>query len=129
MAFTVAERFLTPKQQLFIDALLSEEAMGDVRLAMTIAGYSRTTKAIDVIRQLRTEVREATEILLALHSPKAVHGLLSVLDDPTALGARNQIAASKEVLDRVGITAKTAVDLSVSAGPVPIFVLPPKDAE
>lgn len=103
--------------------------MGDVRLAMTIAGYSRTTKAIDVIRQLRTEVREATEILLALHSPKAVHGLLSVLDDPTALGARNQIAASKEVLDRVGITAKTAVDLSVSAGPVPIFVLPPKDAE
>lgn len=129
MASAVTERSLTPKQQLFIDALLSEAAMGDVRIAMTIAGYSSSTKAVDVVRQLRTEVREATETLLALHSPRAVYGLLSVLDDPTALGARNQISASKEVLDRVGITAKTAVDLSVSTGPVPIFILPPKDAE
>lgn len=103
--------------------------MGDVRVAMTIAGYSSSTKAVDVVRQLRTEVREATETLLALHSPKAVYGLLSVLDDPTGLGARNQIAASKEVLDRVGITAKTAVDISVATGPVPIFILPPKDLE
>lgn len=124
----MAERSLTPKQQLFLEALVSEEAMGDLRIAMNIAGYSNSTKTIDVARQLRKEIREAAETLLAMYSPKAVLSLTGVLDDPTSLGARNQIAAAKEILDRIGITTKTAVDVSVDV-PSPIFILPPKQSE
>lgn len=124
----MSERTLTPQQKLFLEALVSEEAMGDLRTAMNIAGYSSTTKAIDVARQLRKEIREASETLLAMYSPKAVLSLTGVLDDPTSLGARNQISAAKEILDRIGITTKTAVDVSVD-GPVPIFILPPKQSE
>ena len=35
---------LTTKQTAFLDALTSEEAMGDLRTAMRIAGYSDNTK-------------------------------------------------------------------------------------
>ena len=124
----MANRNLTAKQQLFLEALVSEEAMGDLRTAMTIAGYSTTTKVVDVARQLRKEIREASETLLALYAPKAVLSLVGVLDDPTPLGARNQIAAAKEVLDRVGISAKTSMDIAVDT-PTPIFILPPKQSD
>ena len=38
------ERNLSAKQRLFLDALISEEAMGDLRTAMRLAGYSDNTK-------------------------------------------------------------------------------------
>ena len=35
---------LTAKQTLFLDALVSDDAMGDLRTAMRLAGYSDNTK-------------------------------------------------------------------------------------
>ena len=63
----------TAKQQLFLDALLSEEVMGDLRTAMRIAGYSDNTKIAHTARELRKEIKEATETLLALYAPRHVH--------------------------------------------------------
>ena len=45
-------RTLTSKQTLFLDALISDEAMGDLRTAMRIAGYSDNTKVAHTANEL-----------------------------------------------------------------------------
>lgn len=122
----MVDRKLTNRQALFLEALLSQEAMGDFRKAMRIAGYSETTKAVDLARILKAEIRDHAELLLALHAPKAVSSIIEVLDNPTGLGARNQLLAAKEVLDRVGITQKSALDLALNTPTAAMFILPPK---
>ena len=64
------ESKLTTKQRLFLDSLISEEAMGDLRTAMRLTGYSENTKVAYTTRELREEIREATETLLAMYAPK-----------------------------------------------------------
>jgi hypothetical protein len=118
----------TSKQQLFLDALVSEEAMGDLRTAMRMAGYSDNTKVAHTARELRKEIKEATETLLALYAPKAAYALTSILDNPDALNARHIISASKEILDRTGFGVKGQLDVEVNA-PTAIFILPPKQTE
>ena len=118
----------TPKQQLFLDALVSEEAMGDLRTAMRMAGYSDNTKIAHTARELRKEIKEATETLLALYAPKAAYALTSLLDNPDTFNARHIISASKEILDRTGFGVKTQLDVEVNA-PTAIFILPPKQTE
>ena len=118
----------TAKQQLFLDALVSEEAMGDLRAAMRMAGYSDNTKIAHTARELRKEIKEATETLLALYAPKAAYALTSLLDNPDTFNARHIISASKEILDRTGFGVKTQLDVEVNA-PTAIFILPPKQTE
>tara|TARA_B110000902_G_scaffold102204_1_gene120840 strand:+ start:364 stop:744 length:381 start_codon:yes stop_codon:yes gene_type:complete len=118
----------TSKQQLFLDALVSEEAMGDLRTAMRMAGYSDNTKIAHTARELRKEIKEATETLLALYAPKAAYALTSILDNPDTFNARHIISASKEILDRTGFGVKTQLDVEVNA-PTAIFILPPKQTE
>jgi len=95
------ESNLSAKQRLFLDALISEEAMGDLRTAMRLAGYSDNTKVAHTAKELRGEIREATETLLAMYAPKAAYALTSVLDNPDTFNARHIISAAKEILDRV----------------------------
>ena len=118
---------LTSKQQLFLDALLSEEAMGDFRIAMRIAGYSDNTKIAHTAKDLRKEIKEATETLLAMYAPKAAYALTSLLDNPDTFNARHIISAAKEVLDRTGLGAKSQMEVEVN-GHNPIFILPPKQS-
>ena len=115
----------TAKQQLFLDALLSEEVMGDLRTAMRLAGYSDNTKIAHTAKELRKEIKEATETLLAMYAPKAAYALTSILDNPDTFNARHIISASKEILDRTGLGVKSQIDLEVNA-PSTIFILPPK---
>ena len=116
---------LTAKQTLFLDTLVSEDAMGDLRTAMRLAGYSDNTKVAYIVRELRKEIREATETLLAMYAPKAAYALISILDNPDTFNARHIISASKEVLDRTGLGVKSQMEVSVSSHN-PIFILPPK---
>jgi len=116
---------LTAKQTLFLDTLVSEDAMGDLRTAMRLAGYSDNTKVAYIARELRKEIREATETLLAMYAPKAAYALISILDNPDTFNARHIISASKEVLDRTGLGVKSQMEVSVSSHN-PIFILPPK---
>ena len=118
------ESKLTIKQRLFLDALISEEAMGDLRTAMRLAGYSDNTKVAHTAKELRDEIREATETLLAMYAPKAAYALISVLDNPDALNARHVISAAKEILDRTGLVKKERVEVIGNTGG--IFILPPK---
>ena len=118
---------LTTKQQLFLDALVSEDAMGDLRTAMRIAGYSDKTKVAYLAKEIRKEIREATETLLAMYAPKAAYALTSILDNPDTFNARHIISASKEILDRTGLGVKSQMEVEVN-GHNPIFILPPKQS-
>ena len=116
---------LTPKQEDFLVALLGE-ARGNIRAAMDMAGYSKSTKTTEVVGPLTEEITERASMMLAMNAPKAAFGIVDVLDDPSALGARNAISAAREVLDRTGLVKKEQVEVSGnSAG---IFILPPKTA-
>jgi hypothetical protein len=118
---------LTAKQTLFLDALVSEDAMGDLRTAMRLAGYSDNTKVAYIARELRKEIREATETLLAMYAPRAAYALTSILDNPDTFNARHIISASKEILDRTGLGVKSQMEVAVSTHN-PIFILPPKQS-
>ena len=106
---------LTPKQEDFLDALLGE-ARGNIRAAMDIAGYSRTTKTAEVVGPLKEEITERAGMMLAMNAPKAAFGILDVLDDPSAMGARNAISAAREVLDRTGLVKKEQVEVTTNTG-------------
>lgn len=116
---------LTAKQTLFLDALISEDVMGDLRTAMRLAGYSDNTKVAYIARELRKEIREATETLLAMYAPRAAYALTSILDNPDTFNARHIISASKEILDRTGLGVKSQMEVAVNSHN-PIFILPPK---
>ena len=93
---------------------------------MDIAGYSKTTATTEVVGPLREEITERAGMMLAINAPKAAFGIIDVLDDQSALGARNAISAAREVLDRTGLVKKEQVEVSGNSGG--IFILPPKTA-
>ena len=115
---------LTTKQRLFLDALISEEATGDLRTAMRITGYSDNTKVAHTAKELREEIREATETLPAMYAPKAAYSLTSVLKNPDTFNARHLISAAKEILDRMGLVKKERLEVTSNLGR--IFILPEK---
>ncbi len=119
----IATKELTDKQAAFLEALLGE-ARGNIRLAMDIAGYSKTTATTEVVGPLKEEITERAGMMLAINAPKAAFGIIDVLDDPSALGARNAISAAREVLDRTGLVKKEQVEITANAGGM--FILPPK---
>ena len=121
----IATKKLTDKQAAFLEALLGE-ARGNIRAAMDIAGYSKTTATSEVVGPLKEEITERAGMMLAMNAPKAAFGIIDVLDDPSALGARNAISAAREVLERTGLVKKEQVEVSGNAGG--IFILPPKTA-
>jgi hypothetical protein len=59
----------------------------------------------------------------AANAPKAVLSMTGVLDDPSALGTREKLAASKEILDRVGLVKTEKVE--VKADKSAVLILPP----
>lgn len=114
---------LTELQAMFLEHLMGE-AKGNIRKAMTLAGYSKSTKTSEVVGPLREEITDRASMMLAMNTPKAAFGIVDVLDDPTGLGARNAISAAREVLDRSGLIKKEQIEVTNNGGGM--FVLPPK---
>lgn len=114
---------LTGKQTAFLEHLLGD-ARGNIRLAMDMAGYAKTTAVQEVVGNLRDEIMDRTSMMMALNAPKAAFGITDVLDDPSAMGAKNAIAAAKEVLDRTGLLKKEKVEVETNCGGM--FILSPK---
>ena len=116
---------LTDKQRAFLDWLF-EEANGNIRTAMKVAGYSANTKTSMVLEALQEEVIDRTQMYLAANGPMAAMAMTGVLTDPTALGNRDRIAASREILDRTGIVKTERITVKTDAPSLLIF--PPKSA-
>ena len=47
------------------------------------------------------------------------------LDDPSAMGARNSIAAAAQIMDRTGLIKKDQLEVKNTGGVM--FILPPKN--
>ena len=73
---------------------------------------------------MKEEITERAGMMLAMNAQKAAFGIVAVLDDPSAMGARNAISAAREVLDRTRLVKKEQVEVTANTGGM--FILPPR---
>ena len=115
-------RILTEKQQMFLNVLF-EGANGDVVAAKKLAGYSENTQTTEVIKGLKDEIMEATQLYMSRNAPKAAMAMVIGLYDPTELGIRDKMAAAKELLDRTGLVKTEKLQVEATGG---VMLMPPK---
>ena len=115
-------RELTVKQRVFLDVLF-EEAKGDMVQAKKIAGYADSSSTSEIIKGLKEEILEATQMYMARNAPKAAMAMTGALYDPTELGIRDKMSAAKELLDRVGLVKTEKMQVEASGG---VMLMPPK---
>ena len=73
---------------------------------------------------MKDEIMEATQMYMSRNAPKGkTVAMVSGVDDPTQLGIRDRLSASKELLDRVGLIKTEKVQVEASGG---VMMLPPK---
>jgi len=118
-------RQLTEKQQKFLDALF-EEARGNLVTAKKLAGYSDNISTTEVIKGLKEEILERTNLYLAQNAPTAAVAMVGAIFDPTELGIKEKMQAAKEIMDRAGIIKSEKVQVETSGG---VMILPPKRNE
>jgi len=116
-------RKLTDKQQKFLDVLF-DEARGDTVEAKRLAGYSINNSTTEIIKSIKEEIMEVTKLYMARNAPRAAMSLVDGMVEPTQLGLREKIIASKDLLDRVGLIKTEKVQVETSNG---LMILPPKD--
>ena len=115
---------LTELQEKFLNALFGE-AKGNYAKAMRIAGYAPSTNSHVIVQSLRSEIIERAELEMAANAPKAVMSMVGVLDDPTAIGNRELLSASQQLLDRVGLSKVEKLNVSLYSSPNCIVWVPP----
>jgi phage terminase small subunit len=115
-------RELNERQQKFLDVLF-EEAGGDVVAAKKLAGYSENTPTTAIVKGLKEEILEATQMYMARNAPKAAMAMTGALYDPTELGIRDKMSAAKELLDRTGLIKTEKVQVEASGG---VMLMPAK---
>lgn len=118
-------RPLTEKQKIFLDHLFDEDNPGDLNFALKMAGYSKADEGA-LIRALKDEILDRAEMMLAANAPKAAISMIFTIEDGTREGAKNSLAAAKELLDRVGIVKTDKVEVGSSDGSA-LVILPAKN--
>ena len=119
---SLVARQLTAKQQVFLNVLF-DEAAGSVTLAKKIAGYSDSTSTSEIVKGLKEEILEATQLYMARNAPQAAVAMAGALMDPTELGIRDKMSAAKELLDRTGLVKTEKMQVEASGG---VMLMPPK---
>ncbi len=117
-------RQLSEKQQTLL-AVLFEEAGGDIIAAKKLAGYADSTNTSEIVKGLKEEILEATQMYMARNAPKAAMAMVGGLFDPTELGIKDKLSAAKELLDRTGIVKTDKVQVEAKGG---VMLMPPKAA-
>ena len=115
-------RQLTGKQQAFLNVLF-DEAGGNMAVAKKLAGYSETSSTAEIVKGLKEEILEATQMYMVQNAPKAAVAMTGALYDPTELGIRDKMSAAKELLDRVGLVKTEKMQVEASGG---VMLMPPK---
>ncbi len=80
-----------------------------------------------MVESLGTEIHDRANKILQMNAPKAAWGMVDVLDDPSAMGARNSIAAAAQIMDRTRLVKKEQVEVKNTGGAM--FILPPKNED
>lgn len=117
-------KVLSDQQKLFLEVLF-DQADGDLVKAKRLAQYADTYPTSQLVKVLQDEIVEATKAFLARSGPKAAIKLVGVLDNPVALGVKEQLMASKDILDRIGVAKTEKIDVAANG----IFFLPSKHKE
>ena len=118
-------RELTERQQKFLSVLF-DEAGGDVVAAKKLAGYSDKSNTSEVVKSMKDEIMEATQLYMSRNAPKAAMAMVGGLNDPTELGIRDKMAAAKELLDRTGLVKTEKMQVEASGG---VVLMPPKQVQ
>ena len=115
-------RQLTERQQKFL-AVLFDEAGGDVVAAKKLAGYAETSSTTEIVKSMKDEILEATQLFMSRNAPKAAMAMVGGLYDPTELGIRDKMSAAKELLDRTGLVKTEKMQVEATGG---VVLMPPK---
>lgn len=115
----------TEKQKLFVQKYLET---GDASQAKSAAGYSEDVAVSQIFatQGVSKLLRDQTNHYLEQNAPIAIHTLLRIMKEDAILGARDKLAAVKEVLDRAGFTKTDKVQVETKS---PLFILPSKDED
>jgi hypothetical protein len=116
---------ITEKQQLWLDAFFGE-AQGDAKKATELAGYAEGTHPSVIIGALQEEIQKRTKDLITASAAKAYFKMDGILDTPGRLGAKELIAASKDLMDRGGLAKTDKVEVG---GLSRLFVVPAKERD
>ncbi len=123
MELTVPNKTLTEREEKFLEALFGA-AKGDPKEAKKLAGYPTNMPVSNIVRRLKEEILEGTHNYLAMNAPSAVVALVQiVLEAGPVIGAKEKIAAAKEILDRAGVVKTEKREVTHTGG---IALLPPK---
>ena len=121
----IQSKELTSQQKDFINFLFGK-AGGNPKKAGEMAEYAPSSYP-KVVKALKDEIIERAEYSLALHSAKAVKGLVDALDeDGKTPGVNIRMEAAKQILDRVGLVKKEKIDINAQVAHG-IFILPAKE--
>ena len=115
-------RQLTDKQQKLLNVLF-EEAGGDMVQAKKLAGYADTSSTAEIVKGIKEEILDATQMYMARNAPRAAIAMVGGLLDPTELGIRDKMSAAKELLDRTGLVKTEKMQVEASGG---VMLMPPK---
>ena len=121
----MTKRALTEMQDKFLDVLF-EEAEGDPLKAKKLAGYSANVPTSSITASMAEEIYELTRKFIAQSSTKAAFTMYKVMGDVDMLGAKEKMAAAKDLMDRAGFTKTEKIEVSTKE---PVFILPSKKLE
>jgi|TARA_R110002012_G_scaffold170267_1_gene334617 hypothetical protein len=116
-------RTLTERQQKFLSVLF-DGANGDVVTAKKLAGYSESSNTSEIVKSIKDEILEATQLFMSRNAPKAAMAMVGGLDDPTELGLKEKMSAAKELLDRTGLVKTEKMQVESTGG---VMLLPAKN--
>jgi hypothetical protein len=117
---------LDEREVAFLDVLYDMECKGNLRVAMDKVGYPKSFPVSAVSRKLGKHIKDRTKEFLVASSGQAAVGLVGVLIDPSAVGAKNIIAAAKDILDRAGVFKEEAPQQIEVRN---MFILPAKEVD
>lgn len=122
----MSQENISSQRDLFFEYLFNDpECYQDTRLAFDKAGYEPSYYSA-FIGSVRDDIIRRSADQLVSHTPRAVSKLIDSMDeDGTIPKADIRLKAVESVLDRVGITKKQDVSLSIE-GESPIFFIPSK---
>ena len=101
-----------------------DEENGDIVTAKKFACYSESTKTSEIVKSIKDEILEATQLYMSRNAPQAAMDMVGGLDDPTELGLKEKMSAAKELLDRTGLVKTEKMQVESTGG---VMLLPAKN--
>jgi hypothetical protein len=120
------KRELTEMQQKFLDVLFGEEAKGDPVAAKKLAGYTDGMPTSRLTASLQDEIYELTKKFIAQSSTKAAYTMYTAMGSEIMMGAKERMAAAKDIMDRAGLAKTERVEIVADQA---LFILPAKRSQ